>query len=72
MKLIMENNWVLVTQTGMIVAENTEHTDSHGEIAVITGGRPPHKPSSSGRVWANGREFFPSVFNLEWKEVNVK
>jgi len=40
---------------------------------VVTGGRAPHKPSSSGRVYVKevgksgwGREFFPNVFNMKW------
>jgi len=40
---------------------------------VGTGGRAPHKPSSSGRVYVKevgksgwGREFFPNVFNMKW------
>ena len=38
----------------------------------ILGGAPPHKPSSTGRVygkWHNNnsdREYFPTVFNLQW------
>jgi hypothetical protein len=39
---------------------------------VISGGRAPHKPGSTGRVWVqdkrNGseREFFPGVVDAQW------
>jgi len=43
-------------------------TDFRGETCTISGGRAPHKPSSTGRVWVNefSQEYFPGVFNLEW------
>jgi hypothetical protein len=38
-----------------------------GEDAVLTGGRPPHKPGSTGKVWTEaGGEYYPSVFGLRW------
>lgn len=46
-----------------------------GEQAEVTGGRPPHKVSSTGRVYVKPigstdiREYFPSVFNLKWRYV---
>ena len=38
---------------------------------TVTGGRAPHKPSSSGRVYVKesdgfSREFFPTVFKMKW------
>ena len=46
-----------------------------GVAWVIEGGTPPHKPSSTGRVWVSllsnpnhNRDFFPTVFNLKWQE----
>ena len=41
---------------------------SRGESYTITGGRAPHKPSSTGRVWVKevSQEYFPTVFGLEW------
>ncbi len=43
-------------------------TDFRGETCTISGGRAPHKPSSTGRVWVEefSQEYFPGVFNLEW------
>jgi len=39
-----------------------------GEPCTISGGRAPHKPASTGRVWVEefSQEYFPSVFDLEW------
>lgn len=43
------------------------------ESYIVSGGRAPHKPSSSGRVYVKtiggdrmGREFFPTVFKMKW------
>jgi hypothetical protein len=38
---------------------------------TVTGGRPPHKEGSSGRVWVTNEEggtgeFFPHVLELHW------
>tara|TARA_R110000764_G_scaffold7216_4_gene25982 strand:- start:474 stop:710 length:237 start_codon:yes stop_codon:yes gene_type:complete len=45
---------------------------------ILEGGIPPHKPSSTGRVWVSSvgnpnwnREFYPSVFNMKWIENNT-
>ena len=43
-----------------------------GGEATVKGGRAPHKPSSTGRVYVDeGRtytgEYFPSVYGLEWR-----
>lgn len=52
------------------VRKNTEAYDFRGNVDTIVGGRAPHKPSSTGRVWtADGREYFPSVFGMHW--VNI-
>jgi hypothetical protein len=40
--------------------------DSRGEVHTIKGGRSPHKPSSTGRVWTDKGEFFPGVVNATW------
>lgn len=54
-------------KTGEIVRTNK------GAVYVLTGGAPPHKPSSTGKVWLRtidgkgmDQEFFPSVINAEW------
>ena len=47
--------------------------DFHGTRWVLEGGRPPHKPSSTGFVWVRSvdgrglsREFYPSVIGAQW------
>ena len=42
--------------------------DFRGESYTISGGRAPHKPASTGRVWVQevSQEYFPAVFGLEW------
>ena len=43
----------------------------------LSGGEPPHKPSSTGRVygtWSDGGTgtYFPNVFNLKWVDLNLE
>ena len=71
MKAIEKNGWTLVHErTGVPVIEGDVVLDFRGEAETITGGRPPHKPSSSGFVWTDGGrrggEFYTSVFDLKW------
>ncbi len=66
--VIKQGEWVLVNdKTGVPVVEGDVVTDFRGEADTIRGGRPPHKPSSSGFVWvSSGSECYPSVFDLKW------
>jgi len=68
MQAIAKDGWVLTYQgTGLSVHEGDGVNNFRGEPSTITGGNPPHKPSSSGFVYtADGRELYPSVFGLEW------
>ncbi len=65
---IKKNGWTLVhARTGTPVQEGEEVLNFRGEADTLTGGAPPHKPSSSGFVWTQGgAEFYPSVFDLKW------
>lgn len=60
--------WLLIDSvTQKSVKPKESVTSFRGEREVITGGRAPHKPGSTGRVWTNsGGEYYPSVFCLEW------
>lgn len=43
--------------------------DKRGNInGTIKGGRAPHKPSSTGRIWLEewSSEYFPTVVNAKW------
>ena len=72
---IVKQGWTLVHTETKQAVETKELTHTRdGEAWVIEGGTPPHKPSSSARVWVRlldnaewNREFFPNVFNMEWK-----
>jgi hypothetical protein len=43
-----------------------------GERVIVSGGRAPHKPGSTGRAWVQDprthaeREFFPGVIDAQW------
>ena len=74
--LIQKQGWTLWYQDerGEVYAKELIRS-SKGEQWVIEGGTPPHKPSSTGRVWVRllddptwNREFFPTVFGMEWRE----
>ena len=49
------------------VAKGTKAATFRGEVHTIIGGRAPLHSGSTGRVWtADGREYFPSVFDMQW------
>lgn len=60
--------WVLVDRdTGDPVWKNAKAYDFRGDSDTIIGGRAPHKPGSTGKVWtADGREYYPGVFDMKW------
>ena len=75
MAIVQRNNFTLVNKEDNKPIE----VDSllkcfRGETWAITGGNPPHKPSSQGKIWATPfgdtmtRELYPSVFNCKWIE----
>lgn len=74
---IIKQGWKLVhSGTGEAVVEKELVHDRDNEVWVVEGGTPPHKPSSTGRVWVRlldnakwNREFFPTVFNMKWVEM---
>jgi hypothetical protein len=71
-KVITKGDWILLHEGGEHVLEGSTVTSFRGEQYTITGGRPPHKPESTGRVYTSGGEFFPSVFNLVWQKTTNK
>lgn len=76
--------WRLVNETtGEPVEHGSEVKTFRGETMVLTGGTPPHKPSSTGRVSVRPKsppdssesnfqdsslEFYPNVVGLKWVE----
>lgn len=65
---IKEDGWILIDQaTGWPVRVGDRRATSRGHQATVAGGRPPHKPSSTGRIYIEwGGEYFPSVFDAAW------
>lgn len=70
---IVKDGWVLChARTGKTVVEGEVVLDFRGEADTVMGGTPPlgHRlglPSSTGRVWVQGGEFYPAVFDLVWR-----
>ena len=65
--------WELVYETtGDSVRVNSGCADFRGTLHVITGGRAPHKPESSGFIHTlNGSEYYPGVCGLKWRVVDT-
>lgn len=60
---VLKNDW----------RKEFNYRSGSGEALRLVGGTPPHKPSSTGRVWvrdAQGTEleYFPSVIGCIWKK----
>lgn len=68
-QVIKHDDWILVYEkTNVPVVEGDVVHDFRGEADTIRGGRPPHKPSSTGFVWTASvsQERYPGVFDLKW------
>ncbi len=65
-------HWRLLHASGYPVTKGLCVLRHDGSLATITGGRPPHKPSSTGRVWIEevSQEYFPNVFDMKWERIN--
>jgi hypothetical protein len=61
----------LRTYQGVTLIRGQQYPDFRGEMHTITGGMPPHKPSSSGRIYTERGEYFPGVFNAEWVDASA-
>ena len=49
------------------VLKNAKAASFRGEVHTITGGRAPHKPGSTGKVWTSDEgEYYPGVFDMKW------
>lgn len=73
---IVKDGMRLVRRDNSPVFPNDTVTDFRGDTAEIIGGRPPHRPGTSGYVWVitpddelTMREFYPTVFDLRWEAV---
>lgn len=75
MEAIVKNEWRLVDANNKPVKRHQKMKSFRGDTYFVTGGAPPHKPESSGRIYVvhslkdkdcMDREFFPSVFDCRW------
>ena len=82
--------WVLQDEHGQSVPTGTflksNRDEQEGRRFELQGGRPPHKPSSTGRVYGKwsaiddnvdvilgaNSEYYPQVFNLAWVDRSPK
>lgn len=75
--MILSTNWngktckLVHKACGTEVAEGEQLTDFRGDSVTCTGGRAPHKPSSTGFVFTDQLcwQVYPSAYGLEWVEV---
>ena len=57
--------WMLVDSEGNPVSRGDAITSFRGEVCTLGSAEIPRHAASTGRV----NNFFPSVFNLEWRVV---
>ncbi len=74
---ITEDGWILIDKQGNPVLKGSTHMSFRNEPLVITGGAPPHKPGSTGRIYIQSggtftAEYYPSVCDLKWVENAMK
>ena len=71
-----KNNWVLEDEEGNEAQIDDTIVSFRDEKYVLQGGAPPHKPSSTGKVYVSLDDptsisvFYPSVFKLKWRLLN--
>lgn len=71
---IEKGDMILVDQeTNQPVEQGATVKSFRNEEYILTGGKPPHKPSSQGFVYVSpadmpqgNNEFYPNVFGLKW------
>lgn len=71
-------NWAgnickLVNESGEEINIGHQFEDEReNRLLLLEGGRAPHKPSSSGKVYVSGGEYFPHVFGFKWVDTGAK
>lgn len=75
-KPITKRGWTLHYTIGDVVTgvvnEGDHVADFRGDGMIVKGGKPPHKPGSTGRVYvtpdgeSRESEYFPSVIGAKW------
>lgn len=63
------SNWTLVDEaTEARIGQGVTRKGFRGDYR-IDGGKAPHKAGSTGRVWTDKGEFFPSVVDCKWVRI---
>jgi hypothetical protein len=68
MLLVNQGDWTLFHKDGEAVFIGDVVTSFRGDKAIVVGGSPPHHSGSSGRVFVDNGDFYPSVFDLYWEK----
>ena len=66
---IKKDGWVLLDSDGGNVEVGSTHLSFRDEKFIVTGGIPPHKAGSTGRIFTDQGEFFPGVCDLMWVRI---
>lgn len=66
MKAVKKDGWVLRYDSGAAVMYGQLARDFRGVVNVVEGGCPPQHPASTGRVWTDAGDYFPSVYGMKW------
>ena len=67
-----EKKWILVDEkTGGKIIFPVEVQTFRGENVTVCGGAPPANENSTGRIYSDGLEYYPSVVSLKWIQEDV-
>jgi hypothetical protein len=59
-----------LTHNGQPVSIGEILEDFRGDQYRVTGGQAPHKPSSSGKIYTDAGNYYPTVFGCKWTPSN--
>ena len=59
-----------LTYNGQPVRAGEILEDFRGNQSRVTGGQAPHKPSSTGKIYTDAGNYYPSVFSCQWTPNN--
>ena len=62
-------NWQLIDANNNPVTVGDVIVSFRGEQATLKGCSPPQHAGSTGRVYAGGGEYYPSVYGLKWVSI---
>jgi hypothetical protein len=55
-----------LTYNGQPVTKGEILEDFRGDQYRVTGGQAPHKASSTGKIYTDAGNFYPTVFGCQW------